>query len=112
MLNRANRELLGPVPGSWRLLAFGLAVAEPGKPDSVGAVAADKYQFDTTTATGSTKMGIDIARGLITNIASTRGTVWLEKSTGKLVKFNVDANFADKNNNAWKEHYEGEVTPK
>jgi len=49
---------------------------------------------------------------MITNLQSTKGTVWLEKSTGKLVKFDIAASFADQHSNSWQEHYEGEVTPK
>lgn len=105
-------DLSGPILSTGILLAFGQLVAQPSGSDTVGGVASDKYDFDTSTATGTTKAGLDIAKGMLTSIQSTKGTVWLEKSTGKLVKFNIDADYADKNANSWKEHYEGVVTPK
>jgi hypothetical protein len=108
----ANLELIGPVTSTGLIMAFAQLVAQPSGSEALGGVEADKYQFDTTTAVGSTKAGLDIAKGLLTNIQSTRGTVWLEKSSGKLVKFNIDADFADNNNHAWKEHYDGELTRK
>ena len=108
----ANLELIGPVTSTALMLAFGQMVAQPAGSGTAGGVSADKYEFDTATATGSTKAGLDIARGMITNLQSTKGTVWLEKSTGKLVKFDIDASFADQHSNSWQEHYEGEVTPK
>lgn len=108
----AQLDLLGPMTGTGILLAFGQAVARPAGSEAVGGVPTDKYEFDTSTATGSTKVGLDMAKGMITNIDNTRGTVWLEKATGRLAKFNMEADFKDKAGNAWKEHYEGEVTPK
>jgi hypothetical protein len=105
-------ELIGPVTSTAMMLAFGQMVAQPAGSGTAGGVDADKYDFDTTTATGTTKTGMDIARGMITNLEFSKGTVWLEKSTGKLVKFNIDASFADQRSNAWKEHYEGEVSLK
>jgi hypothetical protein len=108
----ATMELIGPVAGTGILLAFGQPVAQATGSDTVGGVAADKYDFDTSTATGTTKAGLEIAKSMLTSIQSTRGTVWLEKSTGKLVKFNIDTDFADKNKTAWKEHHEGEVVPR
>jgi hypothetical protein len=94
------------------MLAFGQMVAQPAGSGTAGGVDADKFEFDTSTATGTTKTGMDIARAMITNLESTKGTVWLEKSTGKLVKFDIDASFANQQSNSWKEHYEGEVTLK
>lgn len=108
----AQLDLLGPLTNTGFVLAFGQLVARPAGSDTVGGVATDKYDFDTSTATGSTKVSLDIAKGIITNIQSTKGTVWLDKSTGRLVKFNLDGDFADKAGHAWKEHYEGEVAPK
>ena len=108
----ATLELIGPVAGTGVLLAFGQPVAQPAGSDTVGGVAADKYDFDTSTATGTTKAGLEIAKSMLTSIQSTRGTIWLEKSTGKLVKFNIDTDFADRNNTSWKEHHEGEVIPR
>jgi hypothetical protein len=108
----ANLELIGPVTSTGMMLAFGQLVAQPSGSESAGGVDADKYTFDTSTASGTVKTGMDIAKSMITNIDNTKGTVWLDKATGTLVKFNIDADFADKNSNAWKEHYEGELTKK
>ncbi len=108
----AQLDLLGPMTGTGILLAFGQAVARPAGSETAGGVPADKYEFDTSTATGPTKVGLDMAKGMITNVDNTKGTVWLEKGTGRLAKFNMDADFKDKTGNSWKEHYEGEVTPK
>ncbi len=107
-----NLELIGPVTSTAIMLAFGQMVAEPAGSGTAGGVDADKFEFDTSTATGTTKTGMDIARSMITNLQSTKGAVWLEKSTGKLVKFDIDASFANQQANSWKEHYEGEVTLK
>jgi hypothetical protein len=107
-----NLELIGPVTSTAMMLAFGQMVAQPAGSGTAGGVDADKFEFDTSTATGTTKTGMDIARAMITNLESTKGTVWLEKSTGKLVKFDIDASFANQQSNSWKEHYEGEVTLK
>jgi hypothetical protein len=108
----ATLELIGPVVGTGVLLAFGQPVAQMAGSDTVGGVAVDKYDFDTSTATGSTKAGLEIAKSMLTSLQSTKGTIWLEKSTGKLVKFNIDADFADRNTTSWKEHHEGEVVPR
>ena len=108
----AQMDLLGPMTGTGILLAFGQAVARPAGSDTVGGVATDKYDFDTSTATGSTKAGLDMAKAMITNIDNTKGTVWVDKATGRLTKFNMEAEFKDKAGNTWNEHYEGEVTPK
>ncbi len=108
----AQLDLLGPMTGTGILLAFGQAVARPAGSETVGGIAADKYDFDTSTATGSTKAGLDMAKAMITNIGNTKGTVWVDKATGRFTKFNMDGDFKDKAGNAWKEHYEGEVTLK
>jgi hypothetical protein len=108
----AQLELIGPTTSTGILLAFGQLAARPSGSDSVGGVAADKYDFDTSTAVGTNRAALDIAKSMLTNIQNTQGTVWLEKTSGKLVKFNINADYADKNGNSWKEHYEGEVTPK
>jgi hypothetical protein len=49
---------------------------------------------------------------MLTNVKDSRGTAWIAKDSGELVKFNIDTDYVDKNGHAWKEHYEGEVTPK
>jgi len=108
----AHLSLLGSLTSPGFAIAVGTTIARPAGSDTVGSVAAEKYEFDTSTATGAQKAGLEIAKSMLTNIESTKGTVWLEKDTGRLVKFNIDADLRDKAGNAWKEQYEGEVTPK
>jgi hypothetical protein len=57
-------------------------------------------------------MGLAAARMVLTTIGDCKGMVWIAKDSGLLIRFNVDADYRDQNNHAWKEHYEGEVTPK
>jgi hypothetical protein len=83
------------------VIAVGSSVTAPPSADLVGAIPADKFTFDTATATPSQKVGLDC-----------KGTAWIAKDSGLLIKFNIDADYLDKYNRAWKEHYEGEVTPK
>jgi len=55
---------------------------------------------------------VERARIVVSTIRSCRGTAWIAEDSGQLIKFNIDADYLDKNNQAWKEHYEGLVTPK
>jgi hypothetical protein len=93
-------------------IAIGSTVASSPSNDMVGTTLADKYTFDTTTASGPQKMALDVTRALLMSIKECKGTAWIAKDSGELVKFNLDADFLDKNAHSWKEHYEGEVTPK
>jgi len=104
--------LIGVVTSPNFSLAISSSVASSPSPDMVGTTPADKYTFDTSTATGPQKMGLDVARSMLTNIKETKGTAWIAKDSGELVKFNIDTDYVDKNGHAWQEHYEGEVTPK
>ena len=104
--------LLGGLTNATFSIAVGTTIATVVGSDMVGGVAADKYTYDTSLATGSQKTGIDIAKSMLTNIHESKGTVCVAKDSGELVKFNIDSSYADKNGNAWQEHYEGEVTPK
>ncbi|MGA3323429.1 MAG: hypothetical protein ABSF45_03075 [Terriglobia bacterium] len=108
----ANLTTLGTMTSPNFVIAVASAVAAPPSTDLVGATPADKFTFDTTTATPSQKMGLDAARMVLTTIKDCKGTAWIAKESGLLIKFNVDADYLDKYNRAWKEHYEGEVTPK
>jgi hypothetical protein len=94
------------------VIAAGSTLAEPPANDIVGGTIADKYSFDTTTATGNQKRAFDMARLVVASVTDCAGTVWIAKDSGELVKFNVDANYLDQDGRAWKEHYEGVVTPK
>lgn len=108
----AQLSLAGVMMSPNFTIAIGSTVASSPSNDIVGTTLADKYTFDTANATGSQKMALDVTRAMLTNIQNCRGTAWIAKDSGELVKFNLDANFLDKNAHSWKEHYEGEVTPK
>jgi hypothetical protein len=108
----AQLSLLGVMTDPNFTIAIGSTVASPPSNDMVGTTLADKYTFDTSTATGPQKMALDAARAMLTNIKECKGTAWIAKDSGELVKFNLDAEYQDRNAHSWKEHYEGEVTPK
>lgn len=94
------------------VIALGSIVTSPPSTDLVGTAPADRFSFDTTTATPSQRAGLEAARVVLTTIKDCKGTAWIAKDSGLLIKFNIDADYVDKNNYAWKEHYEGEVTPR
>jgi hypothetical protein len=108
----ANLTTLGVMTSPTFVISLGAAVAAPPSTDLVGTTPADKFTFDTTAATPSQKVGLDAARLVLTTIQDCKGTAWIAKDSGLLVKFNIDADYVDKNQHAWKEHYEGNVTPK
>jgi len=108
----ANLATLGVITSPNFVIAVGSSVAGSPSTDLVGASPADRFTFDTATATPSQKMGLDAARMILTTIKDCKGTAWIAKDSGLLIKFNIDADYLDKNDHAWKEHYEGEVTPK
>jgi hypothetical protein len=108
----ANLTLIGVLTDVNFSIALGSTLASSPSPEMVGTTMADKYTYDTTQANPSQKMGLDVARGMLTSIKETKGTVWIAKDSGELVKFNIDTDYLDKDGHAWKEHYEGEVTPK
>lgn len=108
----ANLATLGVMTSPTLVIAMGASVTPPPSTDLVGATPADKFTFDTTTATPSQKMGLQRARMVVTTIKDCKGTAWIAEESGLLIKFNIDADYLDKNNHSWKEHYEGMVTPK
>jgi len=108
----ANLMTLGVMTSPNFVIAVGSSVTAPPSTDLVGATPADKFTFDTTAATSSQKMGLEAARAVLTTIKDCKGTAWIAKDSGLLIKFNIDADYLDKYNRAWKEHYEGDVTPK
>lgn len=109
----ANLETLGVMTKPTLVIAVGASVTSPPSSDLVGTVLADKFIFDSATATASPqKEGLARARLVMTTIQGCKGTAWIAKDSGVLIKFNIDADYLDKNNHAWKEHYEGDVTPK
>jgi hypothetical protein len=108
----ANLTTLGVMTSPNFVIALGSTVASPPSIDLVGSTPADKFTFDTTLATPTQKMGLEAARTVLPTLRNCKGTAWVAKDSGLLIKFNIDADLLDKNNHAWKEHYEGEVTPK
>ncbi len=94
------------------VIAVGASVTAPPTADLVGTFAADKFVFDTASAlTPVQKAGMERARMVVSTIQNCRGTAWIDKNSGELVKFNIDAEFRDKSDRDWQEHYEGVVTP-
>lgn len=108
----ANLPLLGVMTNVNFSIAVGSAVASRPSSERVGTTLADKYTYDTTLANPTQKMALDVARAMLTAIKDSKGTAWISKDSGQMVKFNIDTDYLDKDGHAWKEHYEGEVTPK
>jgi hypothetical protein len=94
------------------VIAVGASIANPPSEDLVGSIAADKFVFDTASElTPAQKVGLGRARTVVSSIQSCKGTAWIAKDSGELVKFNIDAEYQDKNAQAWHEHFEGVVIP-
>ncbi len=108
----ANLTTLGMMTSPNLVIAVGSTVTSPPSTDLVGATPADKFTFDTAAATPSQQLGLEAARAVLTTIKDCKGTAWIAKDSGLLIKFNIDADYLDRNSHAWREHYEGEVTPK
>jgi hypothetical protein len=56
-------------------------------------------------------MAFDITKAMLT-VKDVKGTAWVAKDSGELVKFNLDVARADDRGNTWQEHCEAEVKPK
>jgi hypothetical protein len=94
------------------VIALGATVSPPPTTDRVGNAFADKYTFDTSAPDPRQKLGLEAARAVLPAIKDCKGTAWIAEQSGLLIKFNIDADYLDRYNHAWKEHYEGDVTPK
>jgi hypothetical protein len=110
--NMAHLDILEVMTSPNLVIAVGSHVAEPPGNDIVGATMTDKYSFDTTTATGAQKKAFDLARLVLPSIQDCKGTAWIAKDSGELIKFTVDAAYSDRAGHAWTEHYEGVVVPR
>jgi hypothetical protein len=108
----ANLSLVGVMTDVNLNIALGSSVATSPSSDLVGTTMADKYTYDTTQANPTQKMALDVVRTMLTSIKDSEGTVWIAKDSGRMIKFNIDSEYEDKTGHTWKEHYEGEVTPK
>jgi len=94
-------------------LAFGGVAAQPAGSENVGAVAADRYDINTATADATTQAGFQTAAAMLsgkTKVQSVKGSVWIDKATGRLVRYNVDTQFSDSTGDNWSEHHELLVT--
>jgi len=111
-LAMANLSLIGVMTNVNLNIALGASVASSPSNELVGTRMADKYTYDTTLANPTQKVGLDVARAMITAIKDSKGTVWIAKDSSEMIKFNIDTDYLDKDGHAWKEHYEGEVTTK
>jgi hypothetical protein len=109
----ANLTTLRAMTSPTLVIAVGAGVTSPPTTDLVGMVAADRFTFDTAAAsTPYQKTGVERARIVVSTIKGCKGTAWIAEASGQLIKFNIDADYLDKNNHAWQEHYEGLVTRK
>ncbi len=109
----ANLKSLRVMTSPTLAIALGASVTEPPGIDLVDKISADRFAFDTTLQNSpSEERGLEAARLVVTSIQNCKGTVWIAEDSGQVVKFNIDADFRDSNHHAWKEHYEGLVTPK
>ena len=81
----------------------------------VGSVSTDKYEFDTANASAAERAGIDAAMGMLggrQKLTAVKGTAWIDKATGRVVKFDVATDLSDKAGNSWKETCEATYTAK
>jgi hypothetical protein len=110
----AQADIMMPLLGANFSLAFGGIAARPAGSDNVGSIAADKYEMDTSSTSATNKMAFEAVSGMLggkIKIESVKGNVWIERSSGRMVKFNIDTGLSDKAGNSWKEHHELVVTP-
>lgn len=110
----AKLEVLGTLLEPNVAMAFGGMAARSAGSDTVSGIATDKIEFDTSK-TASAQAGLALASGLLGGKAkfdSVKGTAWLDKTTGRLVKFDVDSAVSDKAGNSWQQHHEATFAPK
>ncbi len=111
----AKLHVMGPLFDANIALAFGSVVARPAGSDSVGGVAADKYEMDSSTASPAARAGFEMAASMLggkVKFNAVKGSAWVDKANGRLLKFDLDTELSDKEGHSWKEHHEGVVTPK
>lgn len=104
-------DLLSTLASSSSAMALASSAARPAGNGSVAGFPAEKFEFDTRTATGAEAVGVEMTRSMLTNLKDAKGSAWIEKNTGRLLKFNIDAYYTEEGGRAWQEHYEGEVLP-
>jgi len=95
--------------------AYAGITAESAGSDTVGGMPADKFNMDTTTADASKQAALAMLSGMFNGkvkINSVKGSAWLEKSTGRLVKFDLNTDLSAQDGHTWQEHYQALVTAK
>jgi hypothetical protein len=95
--------------------AVGSPTAESAGSDAVGGTPADKFNMDTTTANANTRAALDMLGAMFggkVKIKSVKGSAWLEKSSGRLVKFDLNTDLSTQDGHSWQEHYQAVVTQK
>jgi len=108
-------NLLGPVGNVSMDLAFAGAVAHKTGSETVGGAEANVYAFDTRTATAEQKAGIAMAQSMLrgrVKVAAIYGTIAVDKTSGRMAKFNFDLEMSETSGRTWKEHHEGEAFAK
>ena len=111
----AQLELSGSLFSPVMAIAVGSSTARAAGSEMVGSVATDKYEFDTANASAAERAGIDAAMGMLggrQKLTAVKGTAWIDKATGRVVKFDVATDLSDKAGNSWKETCEATYTPK
>ena len=104
-------DLLSTLASTSSAMALASSAARPAGNGTVAGVPADEFEFDTRTAAGAEAVGVEMTRSMLTNLKNAKGSAWVEKDTGRLLKFSIDAYYAEKGGPTWQEHYEGEVLP-
>jgi hypothetical protein len=110
---------IGPMTDISMAMAFASPAAHVTGTETVNGMATDRYEFNTDTASPEAKAGIEAAKKMLGGMlggkveyGTIRGTVCVDQASGRLVKFNIDAEVHDKAGNSHTEHMEGEVSPK
>ena len=107
----AQLDLLSALASTSFAMALGSSAAQTAGNGNVAGFPAEEFKFDTKTATGAEAVGVQMTRSMLTHLKDVEGSAWLATDTGRLLKFNIDADYADSHGRTWKERYEGEVAP-
>jgi hypothetical protein len=110
---------LGPMTEANMSMAFASPAAHLAGTETVNGFDAEKYEFNTATAGPTEKTAIEAAKKMLGKMLNAaleygdiKGTTWVDKATGRMVKFNIDNQVHDKAGNSCAQHVEGEVTAK
>lgn len=106
---------LGPLTNVGLTLAFAAPVAKPVATKVLGGSEAQRFNFDSRTASMAEKTAMNMALGMLggkTKLEAIHGTCAVDKATRRLVAFNYEVAFKDPAGNSWTEHHEGTLTAK